>query len=176
LAVSDLIIAIYRSQTTAFVAGENLVALQQDAGTEPEDIVVVTRDKTGRVSVNQSIELATGEPLGNGRWGALIGMMFLDSGKGQPKDKGLAARFRATGIDARFVQEVAGSLQKGGAAVGMRVRLLGRDRVVERLKGMKGNPKILWTRLNPDTEEALVDMQDQIPDSVLHQGQANEAF
>lgn len=174
--MSDLIIAVYRSETAAFVAGDNLVALQQEAGTEPEDIVVVTRDNAGRVSVNQSIELSTGEPLGGGRWGALIGLMFLDSGKDQPKDKGLAAQFRATGLEARFVQEVGSSLEKGGAAVGMRVRLLGRDRVVEKLKGLKGNPKILWTRLNPDTEETLVDMQDQIPDSVLHQGQANEAF
>lgn len=174
--MSDLIVAVYRSETAAFVAGENLVALQQTAGTEPEDIVVVTRDKTGRVAVNQSIDLATGEPLGGGRWGALIGLMFLDAGKGPTKDKGLAARFKATGLDAQFVQDVGGSLQKGGAALGMRIRLLGRDRVVETLKGLKGSPKIHWTRLSPDAEEALVDMQDQIPESVLHQGQANETF
>lgn len=174
--MSDLIIAVYRSETAAFVAGDNLVALQHAAGTEAEDIVVVTRDKTGRVSVNQSIDLATGEPLAGGRWGALIGLLFLDSGKDQPKGKGLAARFSATGLDARFVQEVAGSLDAGGAAVGMRVRLLGRDRVEEALKSGKGSPKVLWTRLSPDAEDALVDMHDQIPDSVLHQGQPNDAF
>lgn len=174
--MSDLIIAVYRSETAAFVAGDNLVALQQAAGTEPEDIVVVSRDGSGRVAVNQSIELSTGEPLGGGRWGALIGLMFLDSGKGQPKDKGLAAQFRAAGLDAKFVQDVGSSLEKKGAAVGMRVRLLGRDRVLEKLKSLKGNPKILWTRLSPDAEETLIDMQNQIPDSVLHQGQANEAF
>jgi uncharacterized membrane protein len=174
--VSDLIIAVYRSETAAFVAGDNLVAMQHSAGTEAEDIVVVTRDKTGRVSVNQSIDLATGEPLAGGRWGALIGLLFLDSGKGAPKGKGLAARFGATGLDARFVQEVGGSLEKGGAAVGMRVRLLGRDRVVDMLKSGKGSPKILWTRLSPDAEDALVDMHDQIPDSAVHQVQPNDAF
>lgn len=174
--MSDLIIAVYRSETAAFVAGDNLVALQQAAGTEPEDIVVVTKDASGRVSMNQSIELSTGEPLGGGRWGALIGLMFLDTGKRQPKDKGLAAQFRAAGLDAKFVQDVGSSLEKGGAAVGMRVRLLGRERVVDKLKGLKGNPKILWTRLSPDAEETLIDMQNQIPESVLHHGQANEAF
>jgi hypothetical protein len=50
--VSDLILLVYRSQSAAFVAGEALAVLQQEAGTEPEDIVVVTRDVTGRISVN----------------------------------------------------------------------------------------------------------------------------
>ena len=76
--MSDLIIAIYRSQDVAFVAGEMLAAFQQEAGVEPEDIVVVTRDGADRLAVNQSIDLATSAPLGGGRWGMLIGMMFLD--------------------------------------------------------------------------------------------------
>lgn len=172
--MSDLIIAVYRSQTAAFVAGENLAALQQAAGTEAEDIVVVTRDKDDRVSINQSIDLATGEPLAGGRWGALIGLLFLDAGKGASRDKGLAARFRATGLDEKFVRDVGGSLEKGGAAVGLRVRLLGRERVVERLKDLKGSPKILWTRLGADAEEALTDMHEQIPDAALHQDQPSD--
>lgn len=170
--MSDLIIAVYRNQSAAFSAGETLAALQRSAGTEPEDIVVVTRDKSGRVTINQSISLATGAALAGGRWGALIGLLFLDPVKPHPKGKGLGAQFRAAGLDDRFLQDVGRSLAKPGAAVGLRVRLLGRDRVVDALKGTKGSPRILWTRLGPDAEEALADMQDRIPEPALNQAQA----
>jgi uncharacterized membrane protein len=168
--VSDLILAVYRTQAAAFAAGETLAALQQSAGTEPEDIVVVTRNAAGRVSINQSIDLATGEALGDGRWGTLIGLLFLDKRKPQSGRKGLSAQFRAAGLEERFLQDVAHSLDKGGAAVGMRVRLLGKDRVLERLKSMKSKPKILWTRLSPDAEDALYEMQGQIPEPALGHG------
>lgn len=165
--MSDLIIAAYRSQNAAFVAGESLAALQQEAGTEPEDIVVVTRDATGRVSVNQSIDLATGKPLGGGRWGALIGMLFLDRRKPVVGGLGLASQFRTAGLDAGFLQDVVLSLDPGGAAVGLRVRLLGARRVVERLQQLAGSPRILQTRIGAEAEEALYDMQGQIPDPVI---------
>jgi uncharacterized membrane protein len=165
--LSDLIIAAYRSQNAAFVAGESLAALQQESGTEPEDIVVVTRDATGRVSVNQSIDLATGKPLGGGRWGALIGMLFLDRRKPVEGGVGLASQFRAAGLDSGFLQDVGASLDAGGAAVGMRVRLLGTKRVTERLHKLAGNPRILQTRIRAEAEEALYHMQEQIPDRVV---------
>jgi uncharacterized membrane protein len=165
--MSDLIIAFYRSQTPAFVAGENLAAFQQDIGTEPEDIVVVTRDTSGRVAINQSIDLATGAPLGGGRWGTLIGMLFFDIRKLPAKEKRPTAQFAAAGMDERFLTDVAHGLDKGGAAIGLRVRLLGRDRVIERLKSLKGTPRIHWTRLSPDTEDILLDLQDQIPVAAL---------
>lgn len=165
--MSDLIIAAYRSQTAAFVAGERLAVLQQEAGTEPEDIVVVTRDATGRVSVNQSIDLASGKPLAGGRWGALIGLLFLDRRKPVEGGVGLASQFRAAGLDSGFLQEVATLLDAGDAAVGMRVRLLGAKRVTETLQKQAGNPRILQTRIGAEAEEALYDMQGQIPDRAV---------
>jgi uncharacterized membrane protein len=165
--VSHLIIAAYRSQNAAFVAGESLVALQQEAGTEPEDIVVVTRDATGRVSVNQSIDLASGKPLGDGRWGALIGMLFLDRRKPVEGGSGLSSQFRTAGLDAGFLQDVAQSLDPGGAAVGLRVRLLGATRVAGHLQRLAGKPRILQTLVTAEAEEVLHDMQGQIPDQVV---------
>jgi uncharacterized membrane protein len=167
--VSDLIIVLYGSQNAAFVAGEALAVFQQEAGTEPEDIVVVTRAETGRVSVNQSIDLATGRPLGGGRWGTLIGMLFLDRRKPGEQDRGLTARLLEAGVEQSFLLAVGQALDKGGAAVGMRVRLLGANRVLDRVKALKGAPKILQTRLSAETEDALYDMQNQIPQGVLNQ-------
>jgi uncharacterized membrane protein len=174
--VSDLIILVYRSQTAAFVAGEALAVLQQEAGTEPEDVVVVTKSAEGRVSVNQSIDLATGQPLGGGRWGTLIGMMFLDTRKPGPNAKGLAGQLVETGLDAKFVASVSHSLEKGGAAVAMRVRLLGRDRVLDKVKSLKGSPKVLKTRLDAATEDALYDLLGQIPQQALAQLPSDDLF
>lgn len=165
--MSDLIIAAYRSQTAAFVAGESLAVLQQEAGVEPEDIVVVTRGAAGRVSINQSINLATGQPLGGGRWGALIGMLFLDSRKPTGRGLGLAEQLNAAGLEASFLQDAVRALGKNGAAVGLHVRMLGVDRVRARLDGMAGNPKILHARLDAATEDALQDLQDRIPTTAL---------
>ncbi|HLQ17825.1 MAG TPA: DUF1269 domain-containing protein [Tabrizicola sp.] len=165
--MSDLIIAAYRSPNSAFVAGESLAALQQEAGVEPEDIVVVTRGAAGRVTVNQSIDLATGQPLGGGRWGALIGMLFLDGRKPTGRGTGLAEQLHAAGLDATFLQDVSRSLGKNGAAVGLHVRMLGVDRVQSHLEALAGSPKILRARLDGATEAALEDLQGQIPASTL---------
>ncbi|WP_128516324.1 DUF1269 domain-containing protein [Tabrizicola thermarum] len=165
--MSDLILAFYRTPSAAFAAGQALAAFQRAAGTEAEDIVVVTRDGTGRVQVNQSIDMATGRPLGGGRWGALIGLLFLDERDPRSGPGGLAAQFRAVGLDEGFLQDATTALDKTGAVIGMRVRLLGRDRVTRRLTGLAGNPMLLWTRLSAETEEALLDMQSQIPEAVV---------
>lgn len=174
--MSDLILLFYRSQSAAFVAGEALAVLQQEAGTEPEDIVVVTKNATGRVSVNQSIDLATGRPLGGGRWGTMIGMLFLDSRKPSADGRGLAAQFLETGLQPEFLRQVAKALDKGDAAVGLRVRLLGADRVLKRVEGLRGAPKVLRTRLDAATEEALFDLQARIPEGALGQAAPDGMF
>lgn len=172
--MSDLILLAYRSQSAAFVAGEALAVLQQEAGTEPEDIVVVTRDATGRVSVNQSTDLSTGQSLGGGRWGTMIGMLFLDRRKPARDGKGLAAQFLEAGLEAAFLQAASRSLEPGSAVVGMRVRLLGAKAVLDRVRSLKGEPTILQTQLDATTEEALYDMQAKIPDQFLRQQPADD--
>ena len=167
--MSDLILFVYRSHSAAYVAGEALAVLQQEAGTEPEDIVVVTRHATGRVSVNQSTELSTGEPLGGGRWGTMIGMLFLDRRKPVRGGTGLAAQFLEAGLEGSFLQAASRSLDTGVAVLGMRVRLLGAKAVLDRVQLLKGEPKVLQTRLDAATEDALEDMQVKIPDQFLHQ-------
>jgi uncharacterized membrane protein len=165
--VSDLIILAFRNQGAAFVAGENLAALQQDTGTEPEDIVVVTRTAAGRIGVNHLTDLGTGAALGGGEWGTLIAMLFLDSQPVRTAKHGLVAQLRQAGIDVKFLEDSTRALVKSGAVVGMRVRLLGVDRVIERASTFKGSPKIIHTRLSDESEEQLIDMQGQIPQQVL---------
>lgn len=167
--MSDLILAAYASHRPAFAAGEALAALQAETGVDREDIVVVTRSGPGRVSLNQGIDVATGQPLGGGQWGALIGMLFLDPRRPTGQGQGLAEQLLASGLAADFLGEVVKSLTPKAAVVGLRVRKLGVDRVRARLEALPGRPKILQARLTPDTEDALRELQDQIPHGVLQQ-------
>lgn len=174
--MSDLILLAYRSPSAAFVAGEALAVLQQEAGTEPEDIVVVTKDGSGRVSLNQSINLATGQPLGNGRWGTLIGLLFLDERKPVQGGMGLSLRLLEAGLDATFLRSAGEALAKGGAVVGLRVRLLGAEQVLKRVRALKAVPTVLQTRLSAAAEDALYDLQAQIPEQVLDQNAPDGMF
>lgn len=167
--MSDLILAAYASQPAAFAAGERLAALQAETGVEPEDIVVVTRNGSGRVSLNQGIDGTTGQPLGGGRWGALIGMLFLDPRRPTGQGRGLAEQLLASGLSAEFLNDVFKSLTQKGAVVGLRVRKLGVDRVREKLEALPNRPNILQAWLSPETEDALRELQDQIPQGVLQQ-------
>jgi uncharacterized membrane protein len=170
--VSDLIILAFRTQDAAFVAAENLAALQQEANVEPEDIVVVTRNAEGRVAANHLTDLATGGAPGGGEWGMLIAMLFLDRRPARTAEHGLAAQFREAGIDVKFLEDATRALEKGGAVVGMRVRLLGAQRVIDRVKTFRGSPKVIRTRLTGEAEELLIEMQAQIPEQVLAQVRA----
>ena len=91
--MSDLIIVAFRSQDTAFVAGEALVALQQDAGPSRRTLSwSPAMPPAGCRSTSRSI-LPPAAP-GRRQWGMLIGMLFLDKRKLKSESAGLAAQFR----------------------------------------------------------------------------------
>jgi uncharacterized membrane protein len=163
--MSDLIIVNFRSAKAAFDAGAALAQWQGQSGAEPEDIVVLTRSPTGTVSVNQSVNRATGKTLGGGRWGIVIGMLCLD----QPgtADGALRARFRVAGLEEGFLRDMDRVPPKTGAAVGMRVRNLGADRVAGFLKAQAGAGKLIRTRLSAHAEDSLFLVQAELPDGVI---------
>ena len=122
--MSDLIIVAFPDEATAFAAGKALVALQKEHLIEMEDVVVVTRDDTGKVSLHQSVNLTTGGAIGGGIWGTLIGLLFLNPIVGAAVGAGagaLAGKFTDIGIDDQFLRDIGQSLDKGGAAVGLAV-------------------------------------------------------
>jgi len=165
--MSDLIVVAFRSEAAATTARNALVALQQAAGTEPEDIILVTQTKAGEITIEQSIWLATGMPLGDGRWGMLIGSLFLDARKPTAQSKkGLAALFNKAGLDAAFLQDVSQSLASGGAAVGMRVRKLGAKAVLDRLASLPEAGRVMHRALGAEVESELAALHDLIPEYV----------
>lgn len=162
--MSELIVIAFESEASAVAARDALVALQQDAGTTPEDIVLVIREGEGTLTVEQSIWKATGKPLGGGRWGMLIASLFLDErDPRKQKGRGLAVMFRKTGLEADFLRNVAQSLASGGAAVGMRLHELSSRTVVDRLARLADPGRVMRTALNADVEAELAALRDVIP-------------
>lgn len=158
--MAELVIVALPDEATALAVGEALVLLQKQRGIEMEDVVIATRNAKGGVQLRQSIRLATGGAIGGGVWGTLIGLLFLDpaagAGTGTTSD-----RLGKIGIDAGFLQDVAQSLDNGGAAVGLLLRKITRDSVMERLEPFQG--RVLHTSLSSETEAGLTELLATFP-------------
>lgn len=172
--MSDLIIVAFPDEATAFAAGKALVALQKEYLIEMEDVVVVTRDDTGKVSLHQSVNLTTGGALGGGLWGTLIGLLFLNPIVGAAVGAGagaLAGKFSDIGIDDTFLRDIGQSLDKGGAAVGLLIRKLTTDKVLERLEPFREKGRVIHTSLSHDAEARLKTFLEKVPPLHLPQDQ-----
>lgn len=164
--MADLIIVAFPDEATAFAAGEALVSLQRQYLIEMEDVVVVTRDAEGRVKLNQSVNLTKGGAIGGGVWGTLIGLLFLNPLAGAAVGAGagaLVGKFTDIGIDDTFLRDIGHSLDKGGAAVGMLVRRITTDKVLERLEPFRNKGRVIQTSLSHEAEARLKEFMEQIP-------------
>ncbi|AZL59359.1 DUF1269 domain-containing protein [Tabrizicola piscis] len=164
--MSDLIIVAFPDEATAFAAAEALVLLQKQYLIEMEDVVVVTRDEAGKVTLNQSINLTTGGAIGGGIWGTLIGILFLNPLVGAAVGAGagaLAGKFSDIGIDDKFLRDVGSSLDKGGAAVGMLIRKITTDKVLERLEPFREKGRVIHTSLSHEAEAGLKKFLEKVP-------------
>jgi uncharacterized membrane protein len=162
--MSDLIIVAFPDEATAFAAGEALVSLQRQYLIEMEDVVVVTRDAEGKVKLNQSVNLTKGGAIGGGVWGTLIGLLFLNPLAGAAVGAGaLVGKFSDIGIDDNFLRDVGHSLDKGGAAVGMLVRKITTDKVLEGLEPFRNKGRVIQTSLGHEAEARLKQFMEQIP-------------
>lgn len=164
--MSDLIIVAFADEATAFEAGKALVALQKEFIIEMEDVVVVTRDADGKVNLHQAVNLTTGGAIGGGVWGALIGMLFLNPIVGAAVGAGagaLVGKFSDLGIDDGFLRDIGKSLDKGGAAVGLLVRKMTQDKVLERLEPFRAKGRVMQTSLSHEAEAKLRVFLENVP-------------
>lgn len=142
------------------------MGLQKQYLIEMEDVVVVTRDTNGKVTLNQSINLTTGGAIGGGLWGTLIGLLFLNPVVGAAVGAGagaLAGKFSDIGIDDGFLRDVGNSLDKGGAAVGMLIRKITTDKVLERLEPFREKGRVIHTSLSHEAEARLKAFLEKVP-------------
>ncbi len=163
--MSDLIIIAFPDEATAFEARAALVALQREYLIEMEDVVIVTREADGDVKLHQAVNLTTAGAVGGGFWGALIGLLFLNPILGAAVGAGAGAisgRLSDVGINDDFLKDVGKSLDKGGSAVGVLIRKMTGDKVLERLEAFRSKGRVIQTSLSKDADQALRDLFEQI--------------
>jgi uncharacterized membrane protein len=158
--MTHLVLVRFPDFLAAQTAGVALATLQDRVGTEAEDIVIVSQGSATSVKLDHLTRPSTGRALGGGRWGTLIGTLFA----ADPGSK--SGPFRRAGLAPAFLDTAAALLDGGGAVLGLRVRLLGLDRVLDRLSTLAVTGRVLHTKLSPASEAALAEMAAEVPEAM----------
>jgi len=154
--MSDLVVIGFEDEHTAFEMRAELAKLQKEYLITMEDVVVVTRDDTGKVKLHQAVNLTAAGAVGGAFWGTLIGMFFLNPLLGAAAGAGAGAisgKLSDIGIDDKFMKDLGETLKPGTSALFVLVRKATPDKVLEKLKHFKGN--VLQTSLSKDKEHEL---------------------
>ncbi|MCU0780575.1 MAG: DUF1269 domain-containing protein [Akkermansiaceae bacterium] len=156
--MSDLVVVLFKDQSTAFEMRAALAKMQKQYIIEMEDAVVVTKDDKGKVKLHQAMNLTVAGAASGGFWGMLLGLIFLNPLLGWAAGTGMGAlsgKLSDIGIDDKMMKELAESFTNGDSALFVLVRKATPDKVLEGLKEFAGKGKVLKTSLKQDSEEAL---------------------
>jgi uncharacterized membrane protein len=154
--MSNLVVIGFDDEHTAFEMRAKLAKLQKEYLIEMEDVVVVTKDDTGKVKLHQAVNLTAAGAVGGTFWGMLIGLIFFNPLLGAAVGAGAGAisgKLSDAGINDEFMKGLAETFTPGTSALFVLVRKATPDKVLEQLKGFKG--KVLKTSLTADREEEL---------------------
>jgi uncharacterized membrane protein len=166
--MSDLIVVAFPDEATAFELRAALVKLQKEYLIEMEDAVVVTKSADGKVKLHQAVNLTAVGALGGTFWGTLVGLIFLNPLLGAAVGAGAGAMSGAlsdVGIDDRFMKELGGSLENGGAAVFVLVRKVTGDKVLAGLEEFRAKGRVIQTSLTAAQEENLKALIEGTPEA-----------
>ncbi len=160
--MSNLVVIGFEEEYRAFELRAELVKIQKEYLLEMEDVVVVTKDDTGKVKLHQAVNLTATGAVGGTFWGMLIGMLFLNPLVGAAVGAGagaLSGKLSDIGINDNFMKELGETLTPGSSALFVLVRRSTPDKVLDRIKGFKG--KVIKTSLTLEKEEKLREALEQ---------------
>jgi uncharacterized membrane protein len=152
---STLVAIAYEDKATAHEVMVALERLQNEHSIELEDAVVATRDKDGKVKLEQPSTAAAGA-AGGALWGGLIGLLFLAPLLGMAIGAATGAAAGAVtdvGVDDNFMKELGTQLSEGGAAVILLVRQVTPDKVLDEIGQYGGH--VLQSSLSHEREAEL---------------------
>ncbi|MBL3570122.1 hypothetical protein BV509_00645 [Rhodovulum sulfidophilum] len=167
--MADLIAVAFDDESKAFDMRGELVRMQKDYLLDMEDVVVVTRNDEGKVKLHQAVNLTAAGAVGGSFWGLLIGLLFLNPLLGLAVGAGAGAIGGALsdiGIDDDFMKELGEKLTPGSSALFVLVRKATGDRVIERLREVDAEGRILRTSLSKEDEATLREVLDRTRDKV----------
>jgi uncharacterized membrane protein len=156
--MSNLVVAVFNDETTAFDVRVALAKMQKEYLIEMEDAVVVTKDAEDKVKLHQAVNLTASGAVGGTFWGMLVGFLFLNPLLGAAAGAAsgaLAGKLTDIGINDQMMKDMSASFTPGSSALFVLVRKATADKVLEGLKPFAGKGKLFQSSLNKDDEEAL---------------------
>jgi uncharacterized membrane protein len=153
--MSDLVAIAYPDLATAERVRSRLGEAVQARIIELDDAIIVTRDRDGKVELQQAGSPVAAGAAGGALWGGLIGMLFLAPLVGMAIGAAAGAATGAAadyGVDDNFMKELGEKLQPGGAALIVLVRKMTTDKILENIQE-KGH--VIQSSLSNDAEARL---------------------
>jgi uncharacterized membrane protein len=155
-AMSDLVFIAFPTEQQAEEVRNKILTMQKEYLIEIGDAVIATKDMSGRVGLNQLVNLTASGAMSGALWGALIGLIFLNPLLGAAVGAASGAihgRLTDFGISDSFMKDAAGALEPGTAGLFLLVRKMTTSKVLAALAGMGGT--VMQTSFDDAKEEAL---------------------
>lgn len=154
--MADLVVIAFPTEEKAEEVRQRLLALQNEYLIELGDAVIAVKRPDGHVKLDQLVNTTAIGAVSGTFWGTLIGLIFLMPLAGAAigaASGAISGALTDTGINDKFMKEVAESLQPGNAALFLLIRKFTADKVLADLEGAGGT--VLRTSFDHTQEEAL---------------------
>jgi uncharacterized membrane protein len=154
--MSDLVFIAFPTEQQAEEVRDKVLSMQKEYLIELGDAVIATKDGSGRVGLNQLVNMTARGALSGATWGALFGLIFLNPLLGAAvgaASGAIGGRLTDIGISDKFMKEAAQALEPGTAGLFLLIRKMTADKVLAALQGVGG--KIMQTSFDDTKEEAL---------------------
>ena len=154
--MSQLVVFAFKDEQGAEQMRDELGRLQKLQLIELSDAAVAIRKQDGKVKVKQAVSLVGAGALGGAFWGMFIGLLFWMPWLGLAigaASGALGGALSDTGVDDKFIKEVAGTIEPGQSALFLLVESWTEDKVMDEL--VKFNAQVLQTSLSKEDEAKL---------------------
>ena len=162
--MSELVAVSYPDVYRAGEVCAALQRLQKEFLIDMEDAAYVTREQDGKIKLHQTqpvVGMATGIGASRGgRWGALIGLLFMQPLLGMAAGAvlgaasgAIAGRMADFGIPDQFMKDLAGKLQPGTSMLFVLFRKVTWEKVVPHISQYGGN--VMHSSLTSEAEARL---------------------
>lgn len=156
--MATLVAISYPDSATAFEARKAVSGMTKSYLVELIDAVVVTKDASGDVKLDQSMPIVEMGAANGALWGGLIGLIFLNPLLGAAVGAAggaLVGKGTDYGIDDQFMKGLGQSLTSGAGALFLLMNNPPSDKAMDELGRFGGS--VLQTSLATDIEAKLRD-------------------
>src|SRR5262249_54725202 len=152
--MSNLVVLGFDGIHTADDVLNKVRSLQKEYLIDMEDACVVERDKSGKISIKQAVNLTAIGAAGGGStgalWGAIVGLIFLNPPAGMAIGAltgagvgALSGSLTDYGIRDDFVKKLGETIPEGSSALFILFKKVNEDKVLPELEPYK--PRVLKT-------------------------------